>query len=241
MLPWVGLSFLPFVGIIFYKNGRLMRSLRAVSLLLLPTLVLFHSIDAGLVFVGGFTLVLAGICLLYAIVWWRRDLSHLCSSRIVLPTLILLLVATGLARGMTSGFAVTLPDGHKEFFMVQQWARANTSPGTTFHVVGRANFPLFARRPVWWDESHFSAVLWEPKFYALWNCRRQISREVMLPASFADLMRDERIEFLVIPTKQYASADYGRFPVRFQTENWLVLQAPEALALGQPTTPRCPS
>ena len=113
--------------------------------------------------------------------------------------LVALLMLGGLARGAATGF-VARPDAvQRDWHEAQRWARARTPSGAVFLPIGVGQgFALFARRPVWWEQSQMAAVLWQPSFLPGWARRRDALASAPTPAERVALARADGIAYLVV-------------------------------------------
>ena len=128
----------------------------------------------------------------------RRDLP----SRAVLGASVLLLSVAGIAYGARLGFDFPKYPKDQNWFAAQNWARENTAPNTLFYAPARIGFSTLSRRPVWWDEDRYAAVMWSPEFFDEWSLRKARAEAAQTLDHLLLLARQEHIRYLVLEAAQ---------------------------------------
>ncbi|MEP9402014.1 hypothetical protein [Sphingomonas sp. VNH70] len=132
-----------------------------------------------------------------------------------LAAIVLLFLLAGLARGAMAGFAPADDAARRDWRAAQHWTRTHTPREASFLPIDvPEGFALFARRPIWWEDSQKAAVLWMPRFYPAWRCRRDALAQAGDPAARVTLARNAGVAYLLLPAGAApAYAAQGAAPV----------------------------
>lgn len=123
-----------------------------------------------------------------------------------LAGVVALFMVAGLARGALAGFAPSPDAAQRDWLAAQRWARAHTAPGAVFLPIDvDQGFALFARRPIWWEQSQVAAVFWAPSLLPGWLCRRDALAAAAVPAERVALARRAGVDYLLLPADMAAS------------------------------------
>lgn len=127
-------------------------------------------------------------------------------SLTVLGLSVALLSLVGITHGARLGLDFPRYDRDENWFDVQRWARNNTAPDTLFYAPVRIGFATMSRRPVWWDENEYAAVMWSPNYYGQWKSRRTQAEAVDDIEELVQLARAESIPYLVLSKRKAEDA-----------------------------------
>ncbi len=144
-------------------------------------------------------------------------------ARLGLAALVPALMLLGGLSGARAGFAPDPSAQQRDFLAAQHWARRNTPPDTMFlpiHV--EDGFSLLSRRPVWWEESHGAAALWQPSYYPIWSRRGTMLDAASSEPVLLDLARREQIAYLVVPSAE--AHRFANIPTAFRNEHYAILK-----------------
>lgn len=163
-------------------------------------------------------------------------------AKVGLAGLVLILMLLGLLNGAKDHFAPAPSPQQHDFLAAQRWAREHTPPDTMFLPVGVDDgFSLMSRRPVWWEESHAAAVLWQPAFYPLWSCRKAALASAVDGQDLVELSRRNGIAYIIASTGE-AHRFAPALPA-YRNAHYAILRvdgAPLAKKPGARPQPTCP-
>lgn len=153
-----------------------------------------------------------------------KPLPHMQSlAKIGLSGIVLALMLLGLLNGARDRFSPSPTPQQRDFLAAQRWARNHTPPDTLFMAAGvEDGFALMSRRPVWWEQSHGAAILWQPAYFPVWSCRKAALEAVDTPKDMITLSRREGIAFIV--TKASEALDYAPSSPAFRNEHYAIVE-----------------
>lgn len=108
----------------------------------------------------------------------------------------------------------------------QRWFRQTTKPDTYFLPINVNSFGLFSRRPAWAEFQLGAAAMWQPRFHQEWRPRIEQVRACQDTACYADLARDNGIEWLVARPGHLADFERAGLVKAFSNEAVDIFRVP---------------
>jgi hypothetical protein len=171
---------------------------------------------AGLMGIAGITLLVP--------VMRAASFDRLARPFPIFASALVLLIALGLWRGGQLGFDFPRSPRNEHWKQAQLWARANTPPGTYFLAPDRPGFATLSRRPLWWEDNAFAAVMWKPSFYAEWSQRKARVRQVHDLPGLVALAREAGIPYLSLDRRLYTIDGAPGLAIRYCNDDFCILQ-----------------
>lgn len=176
-----------------------------------------------------------------------KSVPHIQSlAKIGLGGVVLALMLLGVLNGARDRFSPAPTAQQRDFLAAQWWARTHTPPDTLFMPAGvEDGFALMSRRPVWWEQSHGAAILWQPTYFPVWSCRKAALEAADTPQDMLTLSRREGVAFIVTSASEAHAYTYtyaSSSPV-FRNDHYAILEVDALQRAGEQRaalSPICP-